>query len=503
MNWKFAALFLFIPLQGYSQDKPYTILFRHDFENDTPGLYRKDQWRKDWNSPPYANGLERIDIITTEDGNKVMQWNFPEGSVGPVMGGGQWEAPFPGKVEVYMSYNIKFKPGFKWVQGGKLPGLGGGPPYGSGTPMKWNEGFSARLMWRFGANAGKIMFYSYHQDNPDIYGAGYPWARYILRTTPEKWYNITIRVVMNTIDPGKLVTDPRHAGNHDGIMEGFINGLLMLSVQGISFRNLPSIHIDKMDITSFFGGSGSEYAAARDEWILLDDVCLFEYTDTLNNPVGNVPSKPGRILSLPNSLPDSPAGANSEAGGNAKTGSFNIPTGLHIIQNSQNQLNIAWDKAPEESPVDHYVIYLNGVRKGISNSASYLVRGLMPHTEYSIAVAASDTRGHESQMSTPLIVTTRGPDTQAPSPPLGLQVTEISETRVDISWKPANDNTKAAGYVIFVNETVVGTSMGTHYSVKGLKPGSTYSIAVSAYDADGNKSEKSEPVTVGTKNDGN
>ena len=62
------------------------------------------------------------------------------------------EAPFAGLDEVYMSYNIKFRPGFQWVEGGKLPGLGGGPAYVISTSMGTRfslkglkQGFSYKL----------------------------------------------------------------------------------------------------------------------------------------------------------------------------------------------------------------------------------------------------------------------------------------------------------------------------------------------------------------------
>ena len=122
-------IFLIILLAQNSikaQDNVYNIIFKQDFENDTPGLYNKTEWREDWNNPDYSNGLDKTYIIKTSDGNKVMQWNYPKGSVGPSEGGGQFNPPNNAQAdEVYMSYNIKLKPGFDWNLGGKLPGYNG------------------------------------------------------------------------------------------------------------------------------------------------------------------------------------------------------------------------------------------------------------------------------------------------------------------------------------------------------------------------------------------
>ncbi len=326
-----------------AQNNTFNILFKHDFNSNSPGLYNHGEWQGDWNSPPYSNGLEKTKIVDLGNGDRAMQWNYPKGSVGPSQGGGQWEAPFTGQDEVYLSYNIKFKPGFDWVEGGKLPGLGGGPAYGSGTPMEWDEGFSARLMWRFGENDGKVMFYAYYQNKTGIYGAGHPWSDNVFVTTPERWYNMTVRLVLNSIDQNKLTTDPQHAGNTDGLMEGFIDGKLVCSVTGICFRNLPSIKIDDMHITSFFGGNGSNYAAARDEWNLLDDVYLFTYASGVNVPRGHTPSPTGRVLQLPNlksgiSVPPPPPTLPA------------IPSGLMVSLKTSSSVSLKWtDNSTDES----------------------------------------------------------------------------------------------------------------------------------------------------------
>ncbi len=369
-----------------AQTNVFNILYKHDFNNDTPGLYDQDEWRSDWNSPAYYNGMDKTQIVDCPDGNRVMKWNYPKGSVGPSAGGGQWEAPFTGQDEVYMSYNIKFRPGFNWVEGGKLPGPGGGPAYGSGTPMEWDEGFSARLMWRYGDNAGKVMFYAYYQDKPGLYGAGHPFADYVLNTNPERWYNITIRCVLNSIDPARLVTDPQHAGNHDGILEGYIDGVLMTSITGLSFRNLPSIKIDKMHITSFFGGSGANYAAVNDEWAYLDDVYLFTYASGMNVPRGHTPSPAGRVLELPN-MKGAIAGAAPA-----------VPSSLTVTGKSTATASLKWaDNSRDESgyrlerSTDGVVYTL--VSNLASNSTTFQDAGLKAGTKYFYRVRSYNSYG--------------------------------------------------------------------------------------------------------------
>ena len=122
-----SLVMLVFTLFASAQSNIFNIVFQQDFEDDTPGLYNSSEWREDWNSPAYANGLDKTYIVTEPDGNKVMKWNYPKGSVSVrVSGAVSLNRPFASNPdEIYLSYNIKFRPGFDWVEGGKLPGLRG------------------------------------------------------------------------------------------------------------------------------------------------------------------------------------------------------------------------------------------------------------------------------------------------------------------------------------------------------------------------------------------
>ena len=78
----------------YSQSTDtFEIAFKHDFENNTLGTYDYDEWLKDWNYPDWANRQVPPTIeqnTDPENGSKVMRWHYPEGSLGPGEGGGQW-----------------------------------------------------------------------------------------------------------------------------------------------------------------------------------------------------------------------------------------------------------------------------------------------------------------------------------------------------------------------------------------------------------------------------
>ena len=498
MRWIAIILIAFLAsVSIWAQDDIFNIIFKQDFENDTPGLYNAAQWKADWNNPSFSNGLDKTYIILSADGNKSMQWNYPAGSVGPTDGGGQFEPEIVDKYdEIYFSYNLKFKPGFEWVLGGKLPGLTGGPHsyYPGVQKPAWDDGFSNGLMWGHGYggqdDAGGIYFYTYYQDMPDLYGQSFGWGKFKFQTDPEKWYNITIRMVMNTVKADGS------GGNSDGIMEGFIDGKLLVSKSGMRFRNTTAVHINKMKIYSHFGGSGAEYGAARNEWSEIDDVIMFTYANGVNVPRGNTPSPAGRILQLPNrkdtvssELPD--------------TQPPSKPQNLTIVNKTEQSLFFKWSPSSDNLGVAGYKIWINDALTEITESTNILISGLTAGKTYSIAVSAFDEALNESSKSEVLIATTSEiniADTEPPSSPEGLMITAISAESTSFSWSPATDNTGVAGYYVFLNRVVKGNTDSTTFTLNGLEPNTEYHVTISAYDSSNNFSPESQVLEVTTGN---
>ena len=494
MHFKGFIILYFLSFQANAQDSVFNIIFRQDFEDDTPGLYRRQEWRQDWNSPAYANGLERTYIVRDSSGNRAMKWNYPKGSVGPSAGGGQFESPIsePGD-EIYFSYNIKFKPGFNWAEGGKLPGLrGGSSTFSPGGPKPvWGDGFSNGLMWGHGYGRqddyGGVYFYTYYQDMQGLYGESRRWDRFRIQTEPERWYNITIRMVMNTI------RKDGSGGNYDGIMEGFIDGKLVASYTGFRFRNVSSVHIDKMKIYSFFGGSGAQYAAIRDEWSMIDDIYLFTYARGASVIRGNIPSPPGRVLKLPNlsKLP-----LNSILKEKEDNGAFSR---LTVPEIGDSTFSVSWAKGDAASAGNEQIfLNVNDSSYQVTGDTSAFVRNQLPGSRYKIFLTAKNDEGSVSGLSDTLTVTTHGKDLTPPSRPSGLAVKEAGQDHVQIFWNGSKDNARVVGYKIYINGNLIGTSSVPHYSFRGLDAESTYTVSVLAYDAAGNNSELSDKFEIST-----
>ena len=91
-----------------------------------------------------------------------------------------------------------------------------------------------------------------------------------------------------------------------------------------------------------------------------------------------------------------------------------------------------------------------------------------------------------------------GTDSTPPSVPTGLTATPSSATQVSLSWTASTDNVGVAGYKVYRNGSQVGTAATTSYSDTGLTQNTTYSYAVSAYDASGNESAQSAAAVATT-----
>jgi hypothetical protein len=90
-------------------------------------------------------------------------------------------------------------------------------------------------------------------------------------------------------------------------------------------------------------------------------------------------------------------------------------------------------------------------------------------------------------------------DTLPPTVPSGLAASAVSSSAIDLSWGASADNVGVTGYRVYRNGTLAATiASGTTYHDTGLSASTTYSYTVVAFDAAGNASSASAPVTATT-----
>jgi chitodextrinase len=80
------------------------------------------------------------------------------------------------------------------------------------------------------------------------------------------------------------------------------------------------------------------------------------------------------------------------------------------------------------------------------------------------------------------------PDSTPPSTPTGLTATATTLGSISLRWNASTDNVGVLGYDLFLNGSRIGTTPNTSYAFSGLSCGTSYTLAVDAFDAAGNTS---------------
>jgi chitodextrinase len=166
---------------------------------------------------------------------------------------------------------------------------------------------------------------------------------------------------------------------------------------------------------------------------------------------------------------------------------------------SATEVDLTWTASTDDVGVAGYRIYRNGVVVGTSLTNSYADTGAQPSTSYSYSTVAYDAAGNSSTASNAAAATTPAvPDTTPPSTPSGVTATVPSPTEVDLSWTASTDNVGVAGYRVYRNGALIGSSTTNSYADTGVQPATSYSYYTVAYDAAGNSSANSNIATATT-----
>ena len=91
-------------------------------------------------------------------------------------------------------------------------------------------------------------------------------------------------------------------------------------------------------------------------------------------------------------------------------------------------------------------------------------------------------------------------DKEAPTVPADVKASEIAHTGAKLTWTASKDNVEVAGYNVYLNNEKVNDELitGTEYDLAALTANTEYNVTVTAVDAAGNESEKSEAATFTT-----
>ena len=177
-----------------------------------------------------------------------------------------------------------------------------------------------------------------------------------------------------------------------------------------------------------------------------------------------------------------------------------VPANLRVTSATMTSITLAWDTSTDNVGVSGYDVYRDGVKIGTTQGPTITNTPLTPGKSYTYIVKAYDAADNYSDASAPLTAATNN-DTQAPTVPTGLKAGAATETSISLSWSPSTDNVAVSGYDLYRDGVKVGTTPGLSIINSPLTPGKSYTYTVKAYDAAGNYSNSSDPVTISTVSD--
>jgi chitodextrinase len=189
-----------------------------------------------------------------------------------------------------------------------------------------------------------------------------------------------------------------------------------------------------------------------------------------------------------------------------------VPQGMAWAGTTANSISVRWDASTDDRGVAGYRLYRNGTVVGTTTGTTYSVTGLACGTSYEIGLTAFDAAGNETNRAyasgttstsacpvatptpspSPTATPTPAPDTQAPSAPGGMTWAGTTQSSISVRWSASTDNRGVAGYRVYRNGTAIGTTTSTSYDVTGLACGTSYQIGLTAFDAAGNESDRTQ-----------
>jgi fibronectin type 3 domain-containing protein len=174
------------------------------------------------------------------------------------------------------------------------------------------------------------------------------------------------------------------------------------------------------------------------------------------------------------------------------------PPNLRATEVRPGAVGLAWDASTDNVGVARYQVFRDGSPLAqISAGRTFLDDTVgTSRTSYTYLVTAVDAAGNASGPSNQVTVTT--PDASPPTAPTNLQASVAGPNQVGLSWEPATDDSGVAGYTVYRDGTAVGTTTGTHLTDGTALSETSYTYAVSAFDAAGNSSGPGAPVLVTT-----
>ena len=184
---------------------------------------------------------------------------------------------------------------------------------------------------------------------------------------------------------------------------------------------------------------------------------------------------------------------------NRDTEAPSTPTNVILSNVTLTSINLSWDTSNDNIEVTGYNVYVDDILTVQTSSSvtNATISNLTTNTSYKFTVIARDLINNFSAPSAAKNGTTLE-DTAPPSVPQNVTIGTITDSSFNVSWDASLDNNVVAAYDVFVNDTFLASTTTTSYTATSLAASTTYTIAVLAKDADGNKSATSVSLSATT-----
>ena len=174
-----------------------------------------------------------------------------------------------------------------------------------------------------------------------------------------------------------------------------------------------------------------------------------------------------------------------------------------VADTTWRETTVTWNNEPAADPASLGTLGAVASGNWYELAVGSLVRG---DGTYSIKATSTSSDGahyssKEGTAAPQLVLTVsdvQTPDTTKPSAPTNLAATAVSATQVNLSWTASIDNVGVTGYDVLRDGTVIGTAPSTSYTDSTAQGATTYTYAVRAFDAAGNRSDLSDSASVTT-----
>lgn len=190
-----------------------------------------------------------------------------------------------------------------------------------------------------------------------------------------------------------------------------------------------------------------------------------------------------------------------------------LPTPGTPVSGAVTTTSITLSWAASAGPVANYTVQvIDGALVpwhdlATTTATSFTHSGLTPDTVYEYRVIANPVAGSGYLVSGPsgyIAVTTAPlPDPVPPTTPGTPTVYSVSTVAATLNFAASTDNNRVAGYVAQVLAGGVWTDAVTNnittVYLRNLTPNTSYTVAVVAFDPNGNRSPRSNPLTFTTR----